>query len=557
MKKAFFLVAVATITLFSCQKEIETNDVKPANDGFTFKASIEALSDADTKATINASNKLVWATGDKIGVYVTESSWTDKNQPFTLSSGEGSSEGEFAWDYTGEFPSSAAAAFFPWQGTGTDKNNVYTDNVYFKLPNAYWSYDSGKMLTPLVAKLSGSTDPINFKHAGAAVKVTTNNLVSGTYHATMSVTGKQITGDFHVQYANAGSDAMELDAAEDASKNNVTLHAWKSSGPFTWIFPVPALTKPKLQFVITDDNGIPVWSKNLKAQANDLNRGDILVFPALDTPYEKFVQDDAHKWSFSGNINGGSWQDNVPMVSDGKYWILAGCTFAAGDEFKIRKDEKWAFEGGEEYPSDNWKFNDGNAGAKDIIFNSVTKEITVVAHSFAYPESFIPSPSMTISIDGTMSDWDACKTESTNSSNNYRVFKATYDKDYIYLYTKRVTKDGQQYIYYDFDLDNNSSTGTSEGSRTGLEAYTALALYNGTTINENPVGVSDCNYPDTGVYANVYCKGTVGTEFTETELRIPRSNLGINKGDTIKIYSWGNKSADGVASHPITLRIGN
>lgn len=163
-----------------------------------------------------------------------------------------------------------------------------------------------------------------------------------------------------------------------------------------------------------------------------------------------------------------------------------------------------------------------------------------------------------IDIDGDMSDWDDCETVYTNDSNNYRAFKAAYDKDYIYLYTKRVTVDGQRYIYYDFDLDNDPTTGTSEGdggTRTGLEAYMALVLYSGNSIVENPG--ADSYYPNASVYSGVVCKGTVGSDFTETELSIPRSNLNIKNGDTIKIYSWGNKSADGVASHPLTLTITN
>jgi hypothetical protein len=240
------------------------------------------------------------------------------------------------------------------------------------------------------------------------------------------------------------------------------------------------------------------------------------------------------------------------MMKDGKYWILAGCTFAVGDKFKIRKNKTWD----EAYPSSDWEFTAGTgAGAKDIIFNSETHDIQVVDHSFPYPESFIPSPAVAITIDGTMSDWDACTTESTNTSNNYRVFKATYDKDYIYLYTKRVTVSGQRYIYYDFDTDNKSTTGVSEGSRSGLEAYMALVLYDGTSIVASPG--ADESYPNSSVYSGVVCAGVYASDFTETEVSIPRSNLGINKGDTIKIYSWGNKSADGVASHPITLHIGN
>ena len=178
-------------------------------------------------------------------------------------------------------------------------------------------------------------------------------------------------------------------------------------------------------------------------------------------------------------------------------------------------------------------------------FTAATKTIVVTVFN----------QSTGIDIDGDMSDWDDVETGYTNESNNYRVFKAAFDKDYIYLYTKRVTVDGQRYIYYDFDLDNDPTTGTNEGSRNGLEAYMALVLYNGNSIVENP-GADLC-HPDASVYAGVVCKGTVGSDFTVTELSIPRSNLGIQNGDVIKIYSWGNKSADGVASHPLTLTINN
>lgn len=182
--------------------------------------------------------------------------------------------------------------------------------------------------------------------------------------------------------------------------------------------------------------------------------------------------------------------------------------------------------------------------AVEGYYTAATKTINVTVEA---------ATSEGIEIDGDMSDWDEVTVASTNDSNNYRVFKAAYDKDFIYLYTKRVTVSGQDYMYYDFDLDNDSTTGGAEGSRAGLEAYMALRLYNGDSIYQNPVGIT--YYPSSSVYANIECRGTVGTEFTETELSIPRSNLGIENGNVIKIYSWGNKSADGVASHPITLTI--
>lgn len=377
MKKAFFLVAVATLALLSCQKENEITNNQPSKDRFTFKASIEAL---DTKATLNSANELVWAAGDQIGIYVNEPSWTDKNQPFTLSAGEGSSEGEFAWDYTGEFSTNATAAFFPWEGTGSDKNNVYEGTMYFKLRDSYWSYESGKMLTPLIASLSGSTDPISFKHAGAAVKVTINNVPARTHSIGMSVDGQQITGNYSINPANAGTDGLTLVDTPDASKNTVWLNVWNgSTQAWTFVFPVPALTKPKLSFQMWDENDILVWSTKLKAQSSDLGRGDVLVMPAIDiTPYKQFKE--STEWTFCGTIGGiNAWDADIPMYTDGNVCILAGVTFAAGDEFKIRKGKAWT----EAYPGSNYVVT--TAGKYDVIFNISSKEITLKEAKCPYP----------------------------------------------------------------------------------------------------------------------------------------------------------------------------
>ena len=569
MKKTLLFVAVATLFFASCEKEITTSDQNTHN-APCFRASIEQLVDSDTKAAINASNQLEWATGDKIGIWFP--SWDDNNyQSFTLSGGEGTTEGTFSidtgWAYN---PSDATVAYFPWSA-GT---NMYEGNLYFELPSAYWSYDNGDMVTPLVASISNA-DAISFKHAGAAVKLTVNNLVSGTYAVKMSVYNKQISGYYHVNAANAGTDAMVPNTAENTSLNNVTLNSYKGSGAFSWIFPVPELDNPKLKFEITDDNGVLVWKKSLAAQANDVSRGDILVMPAVSiSPYEQFVSNNT--WSVTGDNNG--WSD-TKMVSDGTLFIAKSVTFAANEQFKIRTYGAWTTTYGYDELNktdgkDKWHKNavagtENNnikittAGTYDIIFNSsateycgyAAHEIRVVQNGFPYPAVIVSTPPASISIDGDMSDWDSITTGLSNGSNNYREFKAAYDATNIYLYTKRVTVSGQRYIYYNFDLDNNSATGTTKESSPGLEAYMALVIYSGDDIVLNPG--ADAYYPDASVYSGVVCKGTHGVEFTETELSIPRSNLGISKDDVIKIYSSGNKSASAFATTPIILTINN
>lgn len=541
MKKVFYLVAIATLAFVSCQKELNPAEQTQNNEPLTFKASIEQLQD-QTKAAINTSNQLVWAENDMIGIYFPD--WGDKNQPFRLNAADaGNTSGEFtiasAADPSG---ASATAAYFPWWDTekleatypSSSQTNVWEGIVYFKMRNEYYGYTNNRMLTPLVAPITSSSDNISFKHAGAAVKVTINNLVSGTYKTTMSVTGKQISGDFHVNPANAGTEALTLDAAEDVTKNSVTLNAWKSTGAFTWIFPVPELSKPKLQFEVKDNNGVPVWSKKLKAQANDLGRGDILVMPDLTiTPYEKFVQENACTWSFSGTINGSAWQDNVPMVSDGKYWILAGCTFKAGDEFKIRKDKAWD----EAYPSNNWLFTDALAGSKDIIFNSETHEIKVVAHYFPYPEADLSSlSSSSITIDGEMTDWTFVNSLTSDYPDRIRSWKFDSDANNLYFYfvlrKNRMSTaapfkialswdDSGSYTVDDFSGCEASVvfqpfTNASQGTPTCVNGTINDATINGVAITDAGIEVygSDPNVSATGDSADYYI-----------EVSIPKSKI--------------------------------
>ena len=570
MKKAFFLVAVATLTLLSCQKELGTTD-QPVNHGLTFKASIEAFSD-DTKATLNSDGELVWKGGDitaseaskqpdRIGVYVNDGSWTDKNQPFYLVGAGGDVEGEFVWEYGTFTNTNATVAFFPWEGQSNTQNNVYDGIAYFKLREEYWSYDNNKMLTPLVAPITYTDNtvnqPIKFKHAGAAVKLTINNLVGGTYHTTMSVTGKQITGGFHINPADAGTAALALDAAEDTDQNHVTLHAWKSSGAFSWIFPVPELTKPKFSFEIVDENGVTVWSKNLKAQSQDVNRGQILALPAQTiTPYSKFVQDASCEWAFCGNINGGAWQEDVQMMKDGKYWILAGCTFAAGDQFKIRKNKSYD----EDYPSgayNNWVFTSELAGTKDIIFNSDTKEIKVVAHKFPYPEpdfSYMSSSS-SISIDGDMSDWSFINSLTSTGTDRIRSWKFYSDTDNLYFYLvlrkNRMSTASKLTIGLSWDDSGSFSgdnlngleavvvfqpfTNASQGTPSCVNGTINSATINGTEVSDAGIVAygSDPNSSDVSNSADYYL-----------EVSIPKNKIpSLPASGTIQAgagYNWYN-----------------
>ena len=144
-------------------------------------------------------------------------------------------------------------------------------------------------------------------------------------------------------------------------------------------------------------------------------------------------------------------------------------------------------------------------------------------------------------------------------------FKATYDEEYVYLYNKRTWHDGlwgSGYYYFYFDTDNNPETGEMDAngnSAPGVECWMYLYVFGGSSaepaFNANPEGDG---VPAESV-ANIICAGAVDAEHTviETEVRIPRSNVGIQKGQTVKLYTWGNKSGSNLKGEAVTLVIEN
>lgn len=577
MKQSLFFVAVAALFIISCQKEV-TPSKQNANNAPCFRASIEQLT-PDTKAYINDNNQLVWydngKTGDervvdKIGIYFPN--WTDnKYQSFTLSGGAGTTQGTFTidtgWPYE---PTDAKVAYFPWR----EGTNMSGDNLYFELPSEYWSYDNGDMVTPLVASISSSAD-ISFKHAGAAVKLTINNLVSGSYKTKMTVYNKQIRGYYHINPTNAGTDAMVPNEAENTSWNNVTLNSWKSSGAFEWIFPVPELTTPKLKFEITDENGIPVWSKSLAAQANDLNRGDILVMPAISiTPYQQFAAT-SDKWSVCGNPN--NWGD-TKMITDGKLCIAKSISFAANDQFKVRFEGAWAISYGFDQlnssksknavaGTENNNIKVTTAGTYDVIFNSsdsecngyAAHEIRVVQSRFPYP---IPAISASIDIDGTFSDWDGISGNDKRDEygKNTSTMKAYSDGTHLFVYLKVVTdadgthdaENSNSEVQLFFDKNNNSSDGSTDWYREGADdvgnKFRVKFASNG--------GLRDV-LADGSYNAEVKVQDNASTKTTEMELKFDIAALNYNKtvdlAKQIKIFCLGYCTSEFVGECEVVI----
>ncbi|MBO4475407.1 MAG: SusF/SusE family outer membrane protein [Bacteroidales bacterium] len=155
-----------------------------------------------------------------------------------------------------------------------------------------------------------------------------------------------------------------------------------------------------------------------------------------------------------------------------------------------------------------------------------------------------------ITIDGNMSDWAAIEgvTEGTHT------FKAISDDTYIYLYSMRSTEKrysdiwgGVGYIYFGFDLDNNSETGDGEKADWGTGKWETLILtypYGGSVNDKKIVEEMTGDWwvlPATFTINNLTFKGCVSDAGAEVEFRIPRADIAEIPASEITIKAWGNK----------------
>ena len=159
----------------------------------------------------------------------------------------------------------------------------------------------------------------------------------------------------------------------------------------------------------------------------------------------------------------------------------------------------------------------------------------------------------TITIDGNMADWAVVTCGLSDPEGVYQAFKVAYDADNLYFYSKRTWHEGLWkdssggYYYFELDTDNNPETGTTNvngNTGYGVEYWFYLYLFTGTkdapTFASAPVGSA---YPDDNVISNITASGVTDNTVIETEVCVPRANVGLTSGGTIRIYTWGNKSA--------------
>lgn len=174
-------------------------------------------------------------------------------------------------------------------------------------------------------------------------------------------------------------------------------------------------------------------------------------------------------------------------------------------------------------------------------------------------------PKDLITIDGLFFDWEKITTAVESEDGPYYAFKATCDANFIYFYSKRSFMDtywgNNGYFYYGIDLDNDETTAMADPQgMPGVDTWIVFYPFGGTNeapaINTTPYGGGLDGWSNYTFEENAL-GGSFDEDYVEIEVRVPRADLKIEKGKTIKIYSWGNKSASNIKTEPLTLIIEN
>ena len=182
-------LGAAVLSLASCTRE------QLAPDGlYTIKASREG--DAATKTYVGDNFSLVWAAGDKIGVFNESST----NNAYTLSSGQGTASAEFSAETP--FTEGKLYAYYPYSDTNTSSDAIVVDlsNQTYSEPSDFGKYF---YMVGSADVNEGATDiNIGFKNPLAAFVFTVDNNLD---HA-IKVTGFSVSNSEPVFHQEATLD---------------------------------------------------------------------------------------------------------------------------------------------------------------------------------------------------------------------------------------------------------------------------------------------------------------------------------------------------------------
>ena len=369
MKKAYYLIAAAALVMTGCAKELDAPEAIPGMREITVGATIER--DA-TKVTYENDAALLWVDGDQIALHLEcdDPSYNAWDAPFTLSEGANSGSARFRATLDGEYDVYwTKVAFYPFNGykntsdESQSGSNLGGDGIMYLHLWEQLTWKEGEVLMPLIANLGTEKSPasILFKQAGGSVKVPLKDVPADATSISLTIPGKNITGWFSMDPANAGTDAI---VASDGTNSTVSFSfpAASDKCDMTFYFPVPTIADvPGLEIKLWKDGSTePIWSKTAPAQPS-IDRGTILQMPELT------VELASETFYLIGYINGANYGCEEDYLNTGTYKFVDGkltATFSQDSYVFIKTGD-----------NANWYMTDGWLGTdvqEAILYNTST-----------------------------------------------------------------------------------------------------------------------------------------------------------------------------------------
>ena len=542
MKKLFSILFAASAILFvSCAKELGDNktatDAKLTGETITFSATIDMP--ALTRAALSSLN-IEWQSGDYIGI-ATDNDATIRVYPVTVD-GVDATKCTITVDKV-DGASGYYAIFKGRLGNDGGANEVDADDfsmisfntstktfsgltvgnqqVAANSLSSYLWYTNGYPLA-MAGKADGAS--LSMRPCLALVKlgIDAESVPAGDYYVNDPYVSSYSINHDHYYSAVRGFNLYQIGGS--------TIY---SSGDFT---------------VQIADNGSLTTTATGDQQYRQISQSGIL---ASGTDYLMCLIPGGSITSFKVDFLG--YADNTPTLSwDAVYTMRlpAAITVAPGDYYDL----------GVLNPL-------GRKKAKNEAEDEAADALAVVP--------FTPS----ITIDGSFDDWDPAKNSkivgkisSSTGGSHYQEFKIAYDDRYVYLYTKRDWSEScnvwatSAYIYYGFDLDNDSDTPASTlGEMPGADATILINPFDGSidspALSLSATKLNGSSYSFDGLeFDGTITTVSSRTGYLEFEMRVKRSDIKngaktLENGNTINVFTWGNKSASDFKTSATSITI--
>jgi uncharacterized Zn ribbon protein len=275
MKKQVFLaLAALTAIAYGCSSEEFANSRTAKGNDYL----VASIDDASTRTALSESNpnQVLWETGDQISVFA------DANTPYELSDGAGTSSATFSGSATG----TKHAVLYPYNASASYNSDANT--ISYTLGGAAYTYDKQNPSKTNGAPMAGlmtvdDPDKVSFKHAGAVIDLSINNVPAGYSSATLTskaasedASAASIAGPATITFDTAGVPSLTI-ADGDGTSTSATVNfevETENTQNVRLIFPLPIATYGELVLTLngTDKEELTVatWSNVEAARASRL-----------------------------------------------------------------------------------------------------------------------------------------------------------------------------------------------------------------------------------------------------------------------------------------------